>query len=157
MRARTHADCLPRGRRLPTALTAGSAGSCARRGWAGREFSISWRLPTTTCSRGGRRSRRAMCHGSSGARSRGTRLVARDTSFYYSFLVLPPDKRRAIVAVWDFCRAVDDAFDEAETGAAPEPGATAPGGRPTDALAELGAWREELARCFDGVEPRTPQ
>jgi 15-cis-phytoene synthase len=34
--------------------------------------------------------------------------VARDTSFYYSFLVLPPEKRRAIVAVWDFCRAVDD-------------------------------------------------
>ena len=39
--------------------------------------------------------------------------VARDTNFYYSFLVLPPDKRRAIVAVWDFCRAVDDAVDEA--------------------------------------------
>ena len=39
--------------------------------------------------------------------------MARDTNFYYSFLVLPPDKRRAIVAVWDFCRAVDDAVDEA--------------------------------------------
>ena len=45
----------------------------------------------------------------------GTRdRLARDTSFYYSFLVLPADKRRAIVAVWDFCRAVDDAVDEAE-------------------------------------------
>ena len=44
------------------------------------------------------------------------RNVARDTSFYYSFLVLPADKRRAIVAVWDFCRAVDDAVDEAEGG-----------------------------------------
>ena len=37
--------------------------------------------------------------------------MSRDTSFYYSFLVLPPRKRRAIVAVWDFCRAVDDAVD----------------------------------------------
>ena len=35
--------------------------------------------------------------------------MARDTNFYYSFLVLPAAKRRAIVAVWDFCRAVDDA------------------------------------------------
>ena len=47
-------------------------------------------------------------------------LVARDTNFYYSFLVLPPDKRRAIVGVWDFCRAVDDAVDEA-AGAATTP------------------------------------
>ncbi len=40
--------------------------------------------------------------------------MARKTSFYYSFLVLPADERRAIVAVWDFCRAVDDAVDEEE-------------------------------------------
>ena len=39
--------------------------------------------------------------------------MSRDTSFYYSFLVLPPSKRKAIIAVWDFCRAVDDAVDEA--------------------------------------------
>ena len=38
--------------------------------------------------------------------------MARKTSFYYSFLVLPADQRRAIIAVWDFCRAVDDAVDE---------------------------------------------
>jgi phytoene synthase len=68
--------------------------------------------------------------------------LARDTSFYYSFLVLPADKRRAIVAVWDFCRAVDDAVDEAE-------------GR--DAAAQVTRWREELARCFDGGVPGTPQ
>ncbi len=43
--------------------------------------------------------------------------MARNTSFYYSFLVLPADQRRAIVAVWDFCRAVDDAVDEAATAA----------------------------------------
>jgi phytoene synthase len=68
--------------------------------------------------------------------------VARDTSFYYSFLVLPADKRRAIVAVWDFCRAVDDAVDEA----------------PADASAsEVRRWRDEVARCFDGQAPATPQ
>ena len=38
--------------------------------------------------------------------------MARKTSFYYSFLVLPKEQRRAIEAVWDFCRAVDDAVDE---------------------------------------------
>ena len=68
--------------------------------------------------------------------------MARDTSFYYSFLVLPADKRRAIVAVWDFCRAVDDAVDEAEEG---------------DAAVQVTRWREELARCFDGGMPGTPQ
>jgi phytoene synthase len=71
--------------------------------------------------------------------------VARDTSFYYSFLVLPPAKRRAIVGVWDFCRAVDDATDEA-------------GSRdPAVAAAELKAWRQELAACFDGGSPQTRQ
>ena len=40
--------------------------------------------------------------------------MSRDTSFYYSFLVLPPRKRTAMIAVWDFCRAVDDAVDESE-------------------------------------------
>ena len=68
--------------------------------------------------------------------------MGRDTSFYYSFLVLPAEKRRAIVAVWDFCRAVDDAVDEAPEG-------TSEG--------QVRAWREELARCFDGGDPVTPQ
>jgi 15-cis-phytoene synthase len=68
--------------------------------------------------------------------------VARDTSFYYSFLVLPAGKRRAIVAVWDFCRAVDDAVDEAPEGTHE---------------ARVRAWREELARCFDGGTPLTAQ
>ena len=71
--------------------------------------------------------------------------MARDTNFYYSFLVLPPHKRRAIVAIWDFCRAVDDAVDEAGDGRA--------GG----AERELRRWREELSACFDGGIPRTPQ
>jgi phytoene synthase len=71
--------------------------------------------------------------------------VGRDTNFYYSFLVLPSHKRRAIVTVWDFCRAVDDAVDEA--------------GERTweDAERELARWRAELAACFDGGVPQTPQ
>jgi len=72
--------------------------------------------------------------------------MARKTSFYYSFLVLPSEQRRAIVAVWDFCRAVDDAVDEPPG----EGDRQAPAGR--DAL---GFWREELRRCYEGAEPRT--
>jgi phytoene synthase len=72
--------------------------------------------------------------------------MARKTSFYYSFLVLPPEQRRAIVAVWDFCRAVDDAVDEA-------PGADGlPSGREA-----VPFWRAELARCYGGEAPATPQ
>jgi phytoene synthase len=73
--------------------------------------------------------------------------MARKTSFYYSFLVLPAEQRRAIVAVWDFCRAVDDAIDEK-----PAP----PGGLPSGREA-VAFWREELARAFDGRAPLTPQ
>ena len=69
--------------------------------------------------------------------------MARDTNFYYSFLVLPPDKRRAIVAVWDFCRAVDDSVDEAGAG---EP-----------ARLQVARWQAELARVFDGGTPQTAQ
>ena len=74
--------------------------------------------------------------------------MARDTNFYYSFLVLPAEKRRAIIAVWDFCRAVDDAVDEA-AGA----GAT----RDAAAAAEIARWRDELAACFGQGTPGTPQ
>ena len=68
--------------------------------------------------------------------------MSRDTNFYYSFLVLPPEKRAAIIAVWDFCRAVDDAVDEA-------------GER--DAAGEVERWRREVAACFDGGVPDTEQ
>src|SRR4051812_22086186 len=67
--------------------------------------------------------------------------MSRDTSFYYSFLVLPPRKRSAIIAVWDFCRAVDDAVDEAA---------------PSDAQGtaeQLAMWRREVAACFDRDQP----
>jgi phytoene synthase len=69
--------------------------------------------------------------------------VARDTSFSYSFLVLPGDQRRAIGAVWDFCRAVDDAVDEAAD-------------RET-AAAQVTMWRAEVGRLFGGERPSTPQ
>ena len=68
--------------------------------------------------------------------------MSRDTNFYYSFLVLPSEKRAAIIAVWDFCRAVDDAVDEA-------------GER--DATSEVERWRREVAACFDGGAPESPQ
>jgi phytoene synthase len=71
--------------------------------------------------------------------------VARDTSFYYAFLMLPPAKRNAIVVVWDFCRAVDDAVDEAVPAGEWPLGAEAR----RKAEQELAVWREEVARCFD--------
>ena len=74
--------------------------------------------------------------------------MARKTSFYYAFLVLPSDERRAIIAVWDLCRAVDDAVDE-------EPSTTSLG-LPTGREA-VAFWRAELARCYDGAEPHTAQ
>jgi len=69
--------------------------------------------------------------------------MARKTSFYYSFLVLPAGQRRAIEAVWDFCRAVDDAVDE--------PAANLP------SREAITFWRAELARCYEGGSPETPQ
>jgi 15-cis-phytoene synthase len=74
--------------------------------------------------------------------------MARKTSFYYSFLVLPPEQRRAIVAVWDFCRAVDDGVDEEAT--------TTASGLPTGREA-VAFWRAELAAAFEGGAPRTSQ
>ncbi|MFN5880325.1 MAG: squalene/phytoene synthase family protein, partial [Burkholderiales bacterium] len=34
------------------------------------------------------------------------------SSFYYSFLFLPPQRRLAITALYAFCREVDDVVDE---------------------------------------------
>lgn len=72
-------------------------------------------------------------------------MAARKTTFYYSFLVLPADQRRAIIAVWDFCRAVDDAVDEEGDGVLPT-------GREAVAF-----WRAELARCYGAGTPATAQ
>lgn len=56
------------------------------------------------------------------------------TSFYGAFLVLPPAKRRALYALYSFCRVVDDCVDEPD-------GAGAVG---------LDRWSEEIGRCFAG-------
>jgi len=69
--------------------------------------------------------------------------LSRDTSFYYSFLALPPRKRSAIIAVWDFCRAVDDAVDEER--------------ERTRAAEQLRVWRGELASVYNGTVPQTRQ
>jgi phytoene synthase len=79
--------------------------------------------------------------------------VARDTSFYYAFLMLPPAKRNAIVAVWDFCRVVDDAVDEvAPLGEWPLSAAAR-----AKAEQQLAGWRAELDRCFGAGVPTSSQ
>src|SRR5262249_20147007 len=78
----------------------------------------------------------------------GRIVMARKTSFYYSFLVLPADQRRAIIAVWEFCRAVDDAVDEYEGGS---------GTTGSSAREAVQFWRDELACCFEGGTPRTAE
>jgi phytoene synthase len=63
------------------------------------------------------------------------RLTRRSrTSFYYAFQVLPAAKRRAIYALYSFCRAVDDCVDE-EDG---------------EGEAGLARWLEEVDRCYGG-------
>jgi phytoene synthase len=69
--------------------------------------------------------------------------MTRKTSFYYSFLVLPSAERRAITAVFDACRAIDDAVD-LET-------------NPARAAAALELWRSEVVRIFEGGSPQTSQ
>ncbi|HTQ02103.1 MAG TPA: presqualene diphosphate synthase HpnD [Casimicrobiaceae bacterium] len=61
------------------------------------------------------------------------------SSFYYSFMFLPPLKRRAITALYAFCREVDDVVDEVH-----DPGV---------AQTKLAWWRQEIDRTFNG----TPQ
>ena len=69
--------------------------------------------------------------------------MARDTSFSYSFLVLPAEQRQAIGLVWVFCRAVDVAVDEAPD--------------PSTAAVEIGMWRAEVGRLFGAEAPVTAQ
>jgi phytoene synthase len=82
--------------------------------------------------------------------------MSRPTSFYYAFLSLSRRQRDAIVAVWDFCRAVDDTVDEAGA-LVPGSGFLVPGseareqGPGSDAVrAQLQAWRDELNACYEG-------
>ncbi|WP_332856606.1 presqualene diphosphate synthase HpnD [Duganella sp. S19_KUP01_CR8] len=60
------------------------------------------------------------------------------SSFYYSFLFLPPERRRAITALYAFCREVDDTVDEC-----------------TDesiARIKLSWWRKEIANMYEGQQ-----
>ena len=67
----------------------------------------------------------------------------------YQLLLFVPraaaEKRDAIVAVWDFCRAVDDAADDAASS------------DPARAAEEVRSWRRELAASFEGGQPTTSQ
>jgi len=69
------------------------------------------------------------------------KAAASGSSFYYSFLFLPPERRRAITALYAFCREVDDVVDECAD--------------PQLAHATLGWWRAEVANLFAG-NPQHP-
>ncbi len=58
------------------------------------------------------------------------------SSFYYSFLFLPPEKRKAISALYAFCRVVDDCVDETSD--------------PSVAAQTLAWWQQEIDRVFEG-------
>ena len=58
------------------------------------------------------------------------------SSFYYSFLFLEANQRRAITALYAFCREVDDIVDT--------------DGEPAIAAVKLNWWRDEIARLFAG-------
>jgi phytoene synthase len=63
------------------------------------------------------------------------------SSFYYSFLFVPVERRRAITALYAFCREVDDVVDEAMD--------------PQVAAAKLAWWRAEVANLF-AARPQHP-
>lgn len=63
------------------------------------------------------------------------------SSFYYSFLFLTSERRRAITALYAFCREVDDVVDECSD--------------PQVARTKLLWWRQELTHLFSG-QPTHP-
>jgi len=69
------------------------------------------------------------------------KAAASGSSFYYSFLFLPAEQRRAIMALYAFCREVDDVVDECSDRDV--------------ARRKLDWWREEIAACFSG-QPKHP-
>ena len=69
------------------------------------------------------------------------KAAASGSSFYYSFLFLPTERRRAITALYAYCREVDDVVDECT-----DPGV---------ARTKLAWWREEVARLYEG-KPQHP-
>ena len=101
---------LRRRRRPPARSSCASPGSAAR-GSSSASNATGADLLEHRPTLGARRRARAALARRCAGQARAA-VMARKTSFYYSFLVLPADQRRAIIAVWDFCRAVDDAVDE---------------------------------------------
>ena len=69
------------------------------------------------------------------------RAAASGSSFYYSFLFLPPDTRRAITAFYALCRELDDVVDECHERQVAE--------------TKLDWWRAEIGR-FAAGEPEHP-
>jgi phytoene synthase len=65
------------------------------------------------------------------------KAVQSGSSFYYSFLFLPAPRRRAITALYAFCREVDDTVDECTD--------------PTVARNKLAWWRKEIHAMFAGT------
>jgi phytoene synthase len=63
------------------------------------------------------------------------------SSFYYAFRFLPDEQRRAIIALYAFCREVDDVVDECSDAGV--------------ARLKLQWWRDEIGRLFDGM-PQHP-
>jgi len=59
------------------------------------------------------------------------------SSFYYSFMFLPPERRRAITALYAFCREVDDVVDECHDLSL--------------AQTKLEWWRQEVGRVYGGT------
>jgi phytoene synthase len=65
------------------------------------------------------------------------KTVQSGSSFYYSFLFLPPERRRAITALYAFCREVDDTVDEATDASL--------------ARIKLAWWRTEVSTMYKGT------
>jgi phytoene synthase len=65
------------------------------------------------------------------------KTVQSGSSFYYSFLFLPAERRRAITALYAFCREVDDTVDNATDESV--------------ARIKLAWWRGELAAMYKGA------
>jgi len=69
------------------------------------------------------------------------KTAASGSSFYYSFMFLPGDKRRAITALYAFCREVDDVVDECSDEQV--------------ARTTLNWWRSQVAEIYGG-NPQHP-
>ena len=65
------------------------------------------------------------------------KTVQSGSSFYYSFLFLPPERRRAITALYAFCREVDDTVDDATDASL--------------ARIKLAWWRTEVSAMYAGT------